>query len=231
VCHDGIPGHPSAAPREHPHKVERVLIYGQVLRAGSLSPRAVDVRILAATHVDLQQRAQHGEFRDSLYLRLAAMQIHLPPLRERIDDIPALCEIYSRQIAAELRVAEKKLDPAALKNLLRYAFPGNLRELRNLIERAYLLSDRNKLVDDDFPLPSGPTGVSASAAKSEVPSLATMPSERFNLTDIMEQIEKTLITQVLSATGGAQAEAARRMGLSRSVLAYKLNKYGIRKSA
>jgi DNA-binding NtrC family response regulator len=222
-----------AIPRRLQHRLERVLVFSQVLRIGAVRPRAVDVRVLAATHVDLQQQVQQGQFRETLFLRLAVTKVHLPPLRDRLDDVPLLCQVFSRQIAAELRVAEKNLSPAAVEILRRYAFPGNLRELRNLIERAYLLSDRDQLLESDFPLaPAEQKLASVSRSGSrESPAMLIAPADRFNLTEVLEQTEKALITQVLAATRGAQAEAARRMGLSRSVLAYKLNKYGIRISA
>jgi DNA-binding NtrC family response regulator len=222
--------HVHATPPRLQHRLERVLTFGQVLRAGSLNPRAVDARILAASHLDLQRLAREGQFRETLFLRLSVMRIHLPPLRERLDDVPLLSEIVSRRVAAEFGVSRKKLSSEALGVLQNYAYPGNVRELRNLIERAYLLSAGEEILERDLPIAFAPQGqlLAKEEAQREAPSVPIVPADRFSLTAVLEQTEKALITHVLSATGGAQAEAARRMGLSRSVLAYKLNKYGIR---
>jgi DNA-binding NtrC family response regulator len=216
-------------------KLLRVLTDGQLLRVGSTKPRAVDVRVLVATHRDLQQRVREGLFRDDLYYRLAVVPIHIPPLRERRDDIPELCELLSRQVATELKLTPRPLSTQALDSLKRYDFPGNIREMRNLIERAYILSSREEIGAENFPVTGG---IEARLTPSnggndrafKLPTTETIGAT-FDLTGVLEQTEKELILRTLSSTGGAQAEAARRMGLSRSALAYKLNKYGIRASA
>jgi DNA-binding NtrC family response regulator len=208
-------------------KLLRVLTEGQLSRVGSTRPRKIDVRVLVATHRNLEQRVKDGTFREDLFYRLAVVPIHLVPLRERLEDISGLWELFSRQVAADLNRAPRSISPEALANLKRYPFPGNLRELRNLIERAYILSSREEIGIDDLPLPRMEE---ATIGSQPAPSTAlpTSVAESFNLTSVLEQTEKDLILRVLSSTGGAQAEAARRMGLSRSALAYKLNKYGIR---
>jgi DNA-binding NtrC family response regulator len=209
-------------------KLLRVLTEGQLLRVGSTRPRKINVRVLVATHRNLEQRVKDGAFREDLFYRLAVVPIHLVPLRERAEDIPGLWELFSRQVAADLNRAPRRISPEALANLKRYPFPGNLRELRNLIERAYILSSREEIGVDELPLPHADA---VAAGKGVPPALLprSVP-ESFDLTSLMEQTEKDLIVRVLSGTGGMQAEAARRMGLSRSALAYKLNKYGIRAS-
>lgn len=116
----------------------------------------------------------------------------------------------------------------AMENLKRYHFPGNLRELKNLIERAYILSSRDEIGVDEFPVPRGEVE-SDNGQPANLLALHSLP-DSFDLTALLEQTEKDLIVRVLSATNGTQAEAARRMNLSRSALAYKLNKYGIRSS-
>ena len=211
-------------------KLLRVLTDGQVLRVGSTKPRPVDVRVLVATHRDLKQRVQEGLFREDLYYRLAVVPIHIPALRERGEDILELCSFFCRQVATELAVAPRQISPQAIDALKRYPFPGNLRELKNLIERAYILSSNEELQLEDLPLaqsdpaaPAGSNGKQAMAAGA-----AASAGNSFDLTALLEQTEKDLIIRTLAAAGGAQAEAARRMGLSRSALGYKLNKYGIR---
>jgi DNA-binding NtrC family response regulator len=208
-------------------KLLRVLTNGELLRVGSTRPRQVDVRVLVATHRNLQQRVKEGLFREDLYYRLAVVPIHLPPLRDRVEDIPGMSDIFCQQIATELKMPRRSLSEAALEELRHYRFPGNLRELRNLIERAYILTSNLEIGPGDLPL-AQKEAVSAGNNGSHPDSFAIPTSEGFDLTGFLEHAEKELILRTLSATRGAQSEAARRMGLSRSALAYKLNKYGIR---
>jgi DNA-binding NtrC family response regulator len=213
-------------------KLLRILTDGQLLRVGSTKPRTVDVRVLVATHRDLQQRVRDGLFREDLYYRLAVVPIHIPPLRERREDIPLLAELFARQIAAELSLPSRKLSSQAVQALTQYDFPGNIRELRNLIERAYILSIREEIGPENFPMVRAVEITSQALPSNGQPpvpgSSLQFPSEPFDLTEFLEKSEKELILRTLGNTDGAQAEAARRMGLSRSALAYKLNKYGIR---
>ena len=213
-------------------KLLRILMDGQLLRVGSTKPRTVDVRVLVATHRDLPQRVKDGLFREDLYYRLAVVPIHIPPLRERRQDIPLLADLFARQIAAELSLPSRRLSTQAVQALAQYDFPGNIRELRNLIERAYILSVREEIGPENFPMVR-PAAMAATAAPGDGSAPASgncvqLPSEPFDLTEFLEKSEKELILRTLTSTNGAQAEAARRMGLSRSALAYKLNKYGIR---
>ena len=213
-------------------KLLRILTDGQLLRVGSTKPRTVDVRVLVATHRNLQQRVRDGLFREDLYYRLAVVPIHIPPLRERREDIPLLAVIFAKRTATELSLPSRKLSPLAMQSLQQYDFPGNIRELRNLIERAYILSIREEIGPENFPMPRAAEpsyGVAPGNGHSAAqPSSLQFPSEPFDLTEFLESTEKDLILRTLGSTNGAQAEAARRMGLSRSALAYKLNKYGIR---
>src|SRR5215469_812393 len=212
-------------------KLLRILMDGQLLRVGSTRPRTVDVRVLVATHRNLSQRVHDGLFREDLFYRLAVVPIDIPPLRDRCEDIPGLCEMFSRQVSTELKLPPRKISPAACQGLQAYHFPGNLRELKNLIERAYILSRQGEIGPDDFPM----TRASSCPAPSNghgglLDALVRSVPDTFDLTALLEGTEKQLILKTLAATSGAQAEAARRMGLSRSALAYKLNKYAIRAS-
>jgi DNA-binding NtrC family response regulator len=216
-------------------KLLRVLTDGQVLRVGSTMPRTVDVRVLVATHRDLEKRVDEGSFRQDLYFRLAVVPIHLPPLRERREDLPGLCDLLSRAVGTELKFPKRRVTAAAVEQLSGYSFPGNVRELKNLIERAYILSNQEDLGPENFP---GRERIGVEKAlvsnnghhpSSDLPSPEELPGA-FDLTEFLEKLEKQLILKMLTTTGGAQAEAARRMGLSRSALAYKLTKYGIRPS-
>lgn len=213
-------------------KLLRVLTDGQVLRVGSTKPRPVDVRVLVATHRDLKKCVQEGLFREDLYYRLAVVPIHIPALRERAEDISELCAFFCRQVATELAVSPRRISAQAIYALQRYPFPGNLRELKNLIERAYILSSNEELQPDDLLLARTDAAARAGGNGNQALAAAAAASagNSFDLTDLLEQTEKDLIIRTLTAAGGAQAEAARRMGLSRSALGYKLNKYGIKNS-
>jgi two-component system, NtrC family, response regulator HydG len=206
-------------------KLLRVLAEGKILRVGSTRPRDVDVRVVVATHRNLEERVKQGTFRQDLYYRLAVVPIHLAPLRERAADIPGLCELFCRQVSQELKVPMRSIRPEAIERLQRYDFPGNIRELRNLIERALILSSGPELVPADFPLAT-PIGQPASSSLSM--EWVNAQPESISLRSLLEEVEKSLITRALQSSGGVQAEAARRLQLSRSDLSYKLSKFGLK---
>ncbi len=208
-------------------KLLRVLTDGQVLRVGSTRPRRVDVRVLVATHRNLEQRVKEALFREDLFYRLAVVPIHLPPLRDRRDDIAGLSDVFCNQVATELKMPRRRLSLEALQKLQQYHFPGNLRELKNLIERAYILTSNGEIGTDDLPVTQRQAAISGNG-QGQIPGLTISFADSFDLTGVLEKAERELIVRTLSSTHGAQAEAARRMGLSRSALAYKLSKYGIR---
>jgi DNA-binding NtrC family response regulator len=208
-------------------KLLRVLTDGQVLRVGSTRPRHVDVRVLVATHRNLEQRVKESQFREDLFYRLAVVPIHLPPLRDRRDDIAGLSDVFCNQVATELKMPRRRLSADALEKLQHYRFPGNLRELKNLIERAYILSSNQEIGADDLPLGQKEASTNGNGS-AHVAGLSIPFADSFDLTGVLEHAERELIVRTLTSTHGAQAEAARRMGLSRSALAYKLTKYGIR---
>ena len=131
-------------------KLLRVLADGEIQRVGSAVTRRVDVRVLAATHRNLEERVKDGRFRQDLYYRLAVVPVNLPPLRERPEDIVELCESLILRIAAEMKIRGKRLTPAAIEKLCGYPFPGNIRELRNLLERALILGKSAELQPEDF---------------------------------------------------------------------------------
>jgi two-component system, NtrC family, response regulator HydG len=213
-------------------KLLRLLVDGQSWPMGSTQPRTVDVRVLVATERDLQQRVREGLFLEELLRRLAVVPIHMPPLRERGEDLADLCEIFSQRIATELKLPFRSISPAAIEKMKAYGFRANLRELSNLIERAYMLSGGKEIEAEHLPLAR--PGVASHLAKDStepLPDNVRPLPDAFDLSALLAKTEKELIMRVLSATGGTQAEAARRLGLSRSALAYKLNKYGIRGAA
>jgi DNA-binding NtrC family response regulator len=205
-------------------KLLRVLAEGKIVRVGSTKPREVDVRVLVATHRDLEERIKEGSFRQDLYYRLAVVPIALTPLRQRREDIAGLCELFCREISREMKAPVRAISTAALEKLKRYDFPGNIRELRNLIERALILSVGVEIGPDDFPLTPGGKGGESDANMQWIEALP----ETIGLRDFLEEAEKKLIARALRGSGGVQAEAARRLQLSRSDLGYKLTKHGLR---
>lgn len=191
-------------------KLLRVLTDGKIIRVGATAPRSVDVRIIVATHRDLEERVRTGEFREDLFYRIAVVPLNVPPLRERREDIPVIAASLVRRSARDLKLPERPLTSAALDRLMNYDFPGNVRELRNLIERAIILSAGEDLDADDFP----------------ISPVATLPANgRVDLPKAVEEFERRLIVDALRTAGGVQAEAARRLGISRSDLAYKIKKH------
>jgi len=211
-------------------KLLRVLAEGKILRVGSTKPRDVDVRVVAATHRNLEERVKEGSFRQDLYYRLAVVPIHLAPLRERRDDIPGLSELFARRAAKDLKVPYRLIRPEALAKLKSYDFPGNIRELRNLIERAFILAAEPQIGPQDFPVATNEaTSKNPASAATCADWIQALP-ESVHLRKLLEDVERTLIVRALEASGAVQAEAARRLQLSRSDLAYKLNKLDIKPS-
>jgi DNA-binding NtrC family response regulator len=208
-------------------KLLRVLADGEIQRVGSAVTRRVDVRVLAATHRKLEEQVRDGTFRQDLYYRLAVVPVNLPPLRERREDMAELCECLSKRIADEMKVPVKCLTPAALEKLSRYAFPGNIRELRNLLERALILGQSPELQPEDFYLASSISDHLGGQERGLVASIVDQMPAQLNLRETMLQLERTLIARSLDLSGGVQAEAARRLGLSRSDLGYKIGRLGL----
>jgi DNA-binding NtrC family response regulator len=208
-------------------KLLRVLANGEIQRVGSTATRKVDVRVLAATHRDLQARVHGGQFREDLFYRLAVVPILLPPLRERKEDLEELCQMLCARIAREMKVPTRQLSQDALKKLRSYAFPGNIRELANLLERALILGKHVQLEPEDFPLQPGSVPSNRTGRESTIEQLAAQLPEQLDLRELLAKLERLLIDRAISSSNGVQAEAARRLGLSRSDLGYKISKYSI----
>lgn len=208
-------------------KLLRFLEDGEIQRLGSTKVRHVNVRVLAATHRDLKERVREGLFREDLYYRLAVLPIHLPPLRERREDIQGLCDALSSRIAQEMKVVKRPLSQAAITKLREYHFPGNIRELRNLLERAHILGQQPELQPEDFPLSLGAPSGTFAEPDLDAKQLAQRLPQHLDLREVLGQIEIALIERALVATGGVQAEAARHLNLSRSDFGYKVSKYAL----
>jgi DNA-binding NtrC family response regulator len=211
-------------------KLLRVLVDGEVVRVGSTQTRKVDVRVLVATHRNLEERVQQGLFRQDLYYRVAVVPIRIPALRERKEDIPGLCEVLSAQIAKDLKVRPKRMSPEALQKIMKYAFPGNIRELRNLLERAHILGPREEISADELPVGSSDQVASVFQRMEMRDWIRTLPPT-IELRELLTAFEKGLIERALEQANGVQAEAARMLGLSRSDMGYKVTKYAIRQPA
>ena len=214
-------------------KLLRVLTDGLVTRIGSTRPRQVDVRLVVATHRDLKQRVQDGLFRGDLYYRLAVVPLEIPPLRERREDIAALCDLFLMLAARDLKVPLRTISAEAMRTLLNDDFPGNIRELRNLIERACILSTADEIISENFPVAPQARTAGVAVGRSRPITLnevAELMPETLDLREFLASLERAVIQRALRTTGGAQAEASRRLGLSRSDISYKLGKHNIRRN-
>ena len=194
-------------------KLLRAIEEGAVRRVGEVEERRVDVRLLAATAQPLEERIQAGTFREDLFYRLNVVRLHLPPLRERPEDIPALATQFIAQAGAR-QGRSLRLTPEALARLEGWHWPGNVRELRNAVERAAVLSVTGVLEPADFPLGDprqvGGAGVKGGKLKPQV-----------------EALERVVIEQALASTGGNRRAAARALGVSLRTLFYKLQRHNI----
>jgi DNA-binding NtrC family response regulator len=202
-------------------KLLRVIQEREFMRLGGIDTIKVDVRIIAATNVDLKQLVQEGRFREDLYYRLNVINVQLPPLRERREDIPALAEFFIKKYCEENGKPLYRISPEALKTLLDYHWPGNVRELENVIERAVVLAQSD--VIDRSLLPE--------AVVSPSSRFATLSSFAFanesSLFDIMDTIERRVIIEMLERCGWSQTEAADNFRIPLSTLNQKVKRYGI----
>ena len=194
----------------HQAKLLRVLQSGELERVGSSKTRRVDVRILSATNADLRAEVAAGRFREDLFFRLNTVALHLPPLRERRDDIPLLAALFLARHAERYRKRVAAFHPDAMRALLAYAWPGNVRELSHALERATLLAEGDAVRSADLSL----HGSGGDAA----PRLEEMS---------LEEVERVLITKALDRHGGNVTLAAKALGLSRSALYRRLERHGL----
>jgi len=191
----------------------RVLQEREFERVGGNQSIRADVRVIAATNRDLQAGIAAGTFRSDLFYRLNVFPIEVPPLRERREDIPPLIDHFIRLHADRAGKKVRAVDEKVLEMLQTYSWPGNIRELQNVIERWVIVSDTEELSTDESWLPRDETAAAG----------ATAP---LSLRDHVEAVERKLIGRTMTAVGGNQSEAARRLGLSRGSLIERLKKYG-----
>ncbi|MCX8116797.1 MAG: sigma-54 dependent transcriptional regulator [Desulfobacterota bacterium] len=202
-------------------KLLRILQEKEFQRLGSNISLRVDVRVIAATHRNLEEAIKNGSFREDLYYRLNVISIHLPPLRERREDIPLLIDHFLKKYSELNRKKIQDLSKEARALLLRYSYPGNVRELENLIERAVVLCRGPVITREDLPfhLQEGVPEKDWNVTKK----MKTLPES-------LEEVERDLILKALHQHQGIQTRAAESLGISERVLRYKMKKYGIRPS-
>jgi transcriptional regulator with PAS, ATPase and Fis domain len=201
-------------------KLLRVLEEGEIRRVGAREGKKVDVRVLAATAKPLDQAVERGEFRADLYYRLDVVRLHIPPLRERREDIPALVAHFARQAAQRLG-HPVSITPQALATLTDHPWPGNVRELRNALERAAVLSGSRALDAGDFALGNGRNGTNGHS-NGHVAVNGT--NGGFDLRSQVEEVERVVILRALEAAKGNRREAAHLLGISLRTLFYKLRR-------
>jgi DNA-binding NtrC family response regulator len=196
-------------PMRQQSKLLRVLESGEIERVGSSRSKRVDVRLISATNSDLQAACQAGQFREDLLFRLNTVEIHLPALRERREDVPVLALHFLSHYASRYRRAIRGVDPSALQSLLQYSWPGNVRELEHTLERAVLMCRSEQIQPADL-------------------GLGLQRSQGQNLEELsLESVETILIRKALQRFQGNVSQAAEALGLSRGALYRRMEKYGL----
>jgi nitrogen regulation protein NR(I) len=205
-------------------KLLRAIQESEFERVGGISTRRVDVRLITATNRDLAKDVQTGRFRDDLYYRLNVVPVHLPPLRDRRDDIPLLVGHLLQKYASRLERSVSGLSDAAMEVLLAYGWPGNIRELENVIERTILFCEHTEIGADDLP--------PELAARGGRASLPLVLDGETGLKDVVkrhtQRLEREMIERALAETGGNVTRAARKLAISRKSLQTKMKELGLR---
>jgi DNA-binding NtrC family response regulator len=187
-------------------------------RVGGSADIRVDVRVIAATNRKLEDEVRQGKFREDLYYRLNVLPIPLPPLRERVKDIPLLLKYYIDAFNTEFKKRVQGIAPDAMQRLQAYGWPGNIRELRNAVERAMLLGEGTTLTVDDFPVTSG--------GRARLTEGVELPANGIDL----EQLERSLVVQALERSSWNQTRAATLLGLNRDQIRYRIEKFKLERS-
>lgn len=196
----------------------RVLQEGEIRPVGSTKNVKVDVRIVAATHRNLSEAVAEGRFREDLFYRLNVLQLQVPPLRERSEDIPLLAEFILDRVAKRMGMPAPVLGPEAMKVMLGYPWPGNVRELENVMERAVVLCDDNRITPDALPL---------NLSESSSPVQVTLATGDLSIKKAQAYIERELIKRALKETNSNRTKAAQLLEISHRALLYKLKDYGL----
>ena len=197
-------------------KLLRILQEREFERLGSNKTRHIDVRVLAATNVDLRAALEQGTFREDLYYRLNVLPINIPPLRERKEDIPFLADHFVKKLRKDLGTAAQSISESAIQRLLEYHWPGNVRELENVIERSMVLATNSILEAGDIKLDLAAKPRIAAGADGFLPEGMTL-----------DDFERSIIREALHRANGNKSQAARLLGLTRNALRYRLSQMGI----
>jgi DNA-binding NtrC family response regulator len=200
-----------------------------VERLGSTKTQRVDVRIVAATNKDLRKQVEKGNFREDLYYRLNVVHLHLPPLRERKEDIPELCSYLLRQIGAEIGKLPALVSAEAMNELLRYDWPGNVRELRNVLARAVVTAPTSVILCKHLSF-EGPEMPSVSSPGSDLCPFVLADLDRYDtgLYDlVVGEVERRLLAYALKRTGGNKVHTARLLGVSRNKLTDRMERFDL----
>jgi transcriptional regulator with PAS, ATPase and Fis domain len=200
-------------------KLLRVLQDGTFMPVGATKQKQVDVRVIAATNRNLEDMVAKGTFREDLYYRLNVVNIALPPLRERDGDIPLLVGSFLDRLTAKSQGDTKRIDPAALQLMERYSWPGNIRQLENEVQRAFVMSGGEAVITVEHLSPALKDIAVQNSGKGEPVS--------GSLKDAVSQVERTMIKKALEECEGNKSESARRLSISRSNLIAKCHEYGL----
>lgn len=203
-------------------KLLRTLDSMSIRPVGSNEEIVVDVRLISATNRDLETMVQEGEFREDFFYRLNVIPIQIPPLRERVEDIPLLGQHFAAKFSARLSKPTEGITPAAMEALTRYPWPGNIREFQNIIERTIALSSNTTIDVDDLPNHITRPHVLPGRRASD------LPPEGIKLEEKVGEFERSLISQALTRSNHSQVKAARLLNLSPRSLRYKLEKYNMK---
>ena len=211
-------------------KLLRFLELQEIMPIGETRPQRVDVRVLAATNADLEQRVAEGKFREDLYYRLSVIRIHVPPLRERLEEIPHLSAFFLRDACERLAKPEVQLGSDALESFSQYFWPGNVRQLKNEIQRAVAMSTPGGTIEAEHLSPevSATTRAPQRSGGGEKDASAVKPARAAtNLAEAIEEVEREVIQAALNGSGGNISQAARVLGLTRRGLYLKLRRLGL----
>jgi transcriptional regulator with PAS, ATPase and Fis domain len=209
-----VPGHIQV-------KLLRILQERQFERLGSNLTRNVDVRVIAATNVDLRAALEQGRFREDLYYRLNVVPISIPPLRDRREDIPFLAMHFVRKLSKELGSLAKDISPGAMDRLIIHPWPGNVRELENTLERSLVLASGEILEAADIRI----------EAPRNMPAMGAPESPLLPEGETLEHWEQMMIREALRRANGNKSQAARMLGLTRNALRYRLSQMGLENEA
>ncbi|HFC46711.1 MAG TPA: sigma-54-dependent Fis family transcriptional regulator, partial [Dissulfuribacter thermophilus] len=213
-------------------KLLRVLQEKAFCPLGSTEEKSVDVRIIAATNRDLEVEVMEGRFREDLYYRLNVIHIHVPPLRERPEDIPILVQYFLEKYSKEQGKPVQGISSYAMEALKNYPFPGNVRELENIVERSVALSSTNLILPESLSLARFKEGKKApSQPMAKDPAtlidLVELPEQGLELDSTLDRLERRLIELAMERANGSKQEAARILGINQRSLRYRLQKHGL----